>query len=161
MTLRELIHFVMDRGKSTHTIGYIHTFDPRWKERPIDDVFHKYTNALRELLELSGCDELEGHSIVVEGNVQDGEEFTYVYIGNGDDKWSTSFVDWNELIDLPVVDMTSVELTEMLAHVLYDITFYGFTRKSVMDSAESLHEVMKEDTIFYDLSSFTGDIDVE
>ena len=57
--------------------------------------------------------------------------------------------------------MTSVELTEMLAHVLYDITFYGFTRKSVMDSAESLHEVMKEDTIFYDLSSFTGDIDVE
>lgn len=161
MTLRELIHFIMDRGLATKTIGYIHETDPRWKEKPVEGVFRSYTNVLRELIELDGGCELEGYMIIVESNSQDGEEFTDVYLCNGEDKWSTSFVDWNELIDLPVQDRISAEITDILAHVLYDITFYGFTRKSVMDSSEELHETAKLETTFYDLSCFTGDIEVD
>lgn len=158
MTLRELIHFVMDRGISTKTIGYIHETDSRWKDKPIEGVFNSYTNVLREMIELNGGVELDGYSLIIESNSQDGEEFTDVYLSNGEDKWSTSFVDWNELIDLPVVDQIGLETWIVLAHVLYDITFYGFTRKSVMDSAEELHETTKEDTIFFDLSSFINDM---
>lgn len=157
MTLRELIHYVMDRGLINKTIGYIHQTDPRWRDKPVEQVFRRYTNSIREILELPGGEELDGYSLIVEGNVQDDEEFTDVYLDNGEEKWSTSFVDWNELVDLPVVDKIKEEITGTLAHVLYDITFYGFTRKSVLDESDDLRERSKEDTIFFDLSSFTAD----
>lgn len=159
MTLRELLHFVMDRGSFTKTISFIHETDSRWHKDdvPIDKVFRSYTNAARELLELDGGCELDGYSIVIEGNVQDGEEFTDVYLSNGDDKWGTSFVDWDELIDLTVDDRTSVAIHEILAHVMYDITFHGFTRKSVIDAGEDLRSIPEGDTIVFDLSSFLDD----
>ena len=47
--------------------------------------------------------------------------------------------DWNQLIDLPVVDETgSRSLATRLAVILYEITFWGRTRHSVLHEAETL-----------------------
>lgn len=154
MTLRELINHVLDRGKFQKTIGYIHNTDSRWREEAVDRVYKSYTNAARELVELPGDDELEGHVIVVDSNVQDDEEFTDIYIQCGEDKWGTSFIDWNSLIDLPVDDRISLEVSEILAHVLYDITFWGFTRKNVLEAGDSLSNSDKTDVVEVDIDEF-------
>jgi hypothetical protein len=63
-------------------------------------------------------------------------------------------VDMLQLIDLNIDDRTSVAIHEILAHVMYDITFHGFTRKSVIDAGEDLRSISEGDTIVFDLSSF-------
>ena len=47
------------------------------------------------------------------------------------------FVDWNEIIDLKINDKVSRELSEMLAHVLYELSWWGFTNQSITDQRES------------------------
>lgn len=156
MTLRELINHVLDRGKFHKTIGYIHSTDPKWQKQDIARVHSSYTNAVQELMDLPGSDELADHKIVVESNVQDQEEFVDVYIESDTGRWGTCFIDWNDLIDLPIADKISTELSDVLAHVLYDITFWGFTRKNVIEAGESIMNIDETEVIEVDLDTLLG-----
>lgn len=151
MTLRELINHVLDRGTFTKTVNYIRNVDDIIQKKPIDDVFKAYTNATRELLELPGDDKYKDHVIVVDSVVQDGVEFSKVLLSDGDTEYSMDFMDWNELIDLKIKDKTSREVSEMLAHVLYEITWWGFTRESVKQQRDELENVDHDNLIEFNL----------
>ncbi len=151
MTLRELINHVLDRGCLNKTINYIRQVDEVLCDKPIDKVFKAYTNACRELLELPGDDKYKDHTIQVKSAVVDGEEYSHVNLCVDDTEYAMDFMDWNELIDLEIKDKTSRELSEMLAHVLYEITWWGFTRESVKQQRDELENVDHDDLIEFNL----------
>ena len=152
MTLRELINHVLNHGNFNKTVNYIRQVDQTIGDKPIDDVFHAYTNATRELLELPGDPKYIDHEIVVESVVENNEEFSKVTLHDGETTYAIDFMDWNELINLEIKDKISRELSEMLAHVLYEITWWGFTRESVNQQRKELEDVDKDDLIEFDLN---------
>ena len=147
MTLRELIHHVMDRGYFNKTVAFLHTVNDTFKDRKMEEVYSAYTNAIRELIELPGSEELEGWTIIVDSEEQDGEEYSDVYLADDQEgKAAMDFIDWIDIIDLPINDRISRELSEKLGHVLYEITWWGFTRSSVNQQREEL-EIKGEDAV--------------
>ena len=152
MTLRELLNHVLNNGTFAKTVNYIRTVDDIIGKKPIADIFTAYTNAARELLELAGDDKYKDHVIVVDTAVQDGEEYSHITLYDGDDHYALDFVDWNELIDLEIKDKISRELTQMLAHVLYEITWWGFTRESVKQQRDELENVDRDNLIEFNLN---------
>jgi len=153
MTLRELLHHVMDRGYFNKTVAFLHTVNDTFKDRKMEDVYTAYTNAIRELIELPGSEELDGWTIVVDSEEQDGEEYSDVYLSNDNEgKVAMDFIDWNDIIDLPINDKISRELSEKLGHVLYEITWWGFTRSSINQQRDELEEVGDSELIEFSLS---------
>ena len=139
MTLRELINYVMDRGNFHKTVSFLHVTNTTFKERNIHDVTHMYSNMVSELLELPGSDELEKYTIVVESAEQDGEDFIDTHLIDSDlNRVAMDFVDWNDIIDRKIDDKVSRELSEMLAHVLYELSWWGFTNQSITEQREEL-----------------------
>ena len=152
MTFRELINHVLDRGYFNKTVNYIHAVDVNLKDKNIDVVFKSYTDVTRELLELPGSGELDGHYIHVDSVVENDTEYSHVTLFDDNEHYAMDFVDWNDLIDLPIKDKTSTETSEMLAHVLHEITWWGFTRSSVTQQGEELLKSQNEDTIEFPAS---------
>lgn len=142
----------MDRGYFNKTVAFLHTVNDTFKDRKTEEVYAAYTNAMRELIELPGSDELVDWTIVVDSEEQDGEEYSDVYLANDQEgKVAMDFIDWNDIIDLSIDDRISRELSEKLGHVLYEITWWGFTRSSVNQQREELEE-QADDTIEFPLS---------
>jgi len=142
----------MDRGYFNKTVAFLHTVNDTFKDRKIEEVYTAYTNAIRELIELPGSDELVDWTIVVDSEEQDGEEYSDVYLANDQEgKVAMDFIDWNDIIDLSIDDRISRELSEKLGHVLYEITWWGFTRSSVNQQREEL-ESQADNTIEFPLS---------
>ena len=158
MTLRELINHVLDHGNLSKTVNYIRQVDSSINEKPVDDVFHAYTNATRELLELPGDDKYKDHTIVVESVTENNEEYSKVTLNDGDTTYAVDFMDWNELIDLNIKDKISRELSEMLAHVLYEITWWGFTRESVNQQREELENIDHDNLVEVNFETFMSEI---
>lgn len=152
MTFRELINHVLDRGYFNKTINYIHAVDINLKDKGIDAVFKAYTNVTRELLDLPGSNELDGHVIHVDNVMEDGVEYSHVTLFDDNEQYALDFVDWNDLIDLPIKDKTSTEVSEMLAHVLHEITWWGFTCSSILQQGEELLKSGLENTIEFPVS---------
>lgn len=152
MTLRELINHVLNRGAFAKSVNYIRNVDDIIQQKPIDNVFTAYTNAARELLELPGDDKYKDHVIVVDSMVQDGAECSHVTLFDGDEHFALDFMDWNELVDLEIKDKISQELSQMLAHILYEITWWGFTRESVKQQREELENMDRDNLIEFNLN---------
>ena len=155
MTLRELINYVMDRGNFHKTVTFLHTTNTTFKERSIHDVTHMYSNMVAELLELPGSDELSNYTIIIEPAEQDGEDFIDTHLIDSEgNRVAMDLVDWNEIIDLKINDKVSRELSEMLAHVLYELSWWGFTNQSITDQREELIEQSenRENLIEFSLS---------
>ncbi len=133
------------------------------------DFFAIVVSALREMWmckscckydshqDMIGCDMYDNNTIVVESQVIDNEEFSSVCLSDGTETWSMDFTDWNGLIDLQVDDRVSIELSEMLAHVLYEITWWGFTRESINQQARELENTNKDNIIEVDWSEYIDD----
>lgn len=149
----------MNRGMLPKTINYIRNVDEIIAAKPIDNVFKAYSNAVRELIELDGCDMYENNTIIVEPQVIDDVEYSHVYLSDGTETWAMDFTDWNGLIDLQIDDKISVDVSEMLAHVLYEITWWGFTRESINQQARELEDLDKDNLIEVDWSEYIDDKD--
>ena len=154
MTFRELINHVMNRGNLSKCINYIRSVDSDINDKHIDTLFNRYTNTVRELIELPGSDTYTGHTLCIESLIDDDHETSRMYMTDGKDKWAIDFIDWNDLIDLPIKDAISTEVSEMLGRVLYEITWWGFTRSSVLQQGQELSNIDKDNLIEIDLDTF-------
>lgn len=139
MTLRELIHHVTSRGFFNKVCSHLQTLNSEWRDRDLKDIIKKYKNVVDELTDLPGCDNADEHVLVINMNVDGDNEFIDVHMRDkSGDKWGVDFSDWNELIDIPIDDKISTELSEMLAHVLYEITWWGMTARSIDDQRDDM-----------------------
>lgn len=156
MTLRELINHVTTRGFFNKVGSHLQAMNSDWKDRDITEVTRSYRNVVDEIVDLPGGDDLIGHVIVVDQVNEDDVSYIDVYMQDEQgDRWSIDFIDWNELVDLKVDDRISNEVSEMLAHILYEVTWWGRTRRSITDQAdELLAEAQDKDNLFaFSLSS--------
>ena len=143
MTLRELLEHVVSRNLFNECVSFLYSINDEWSGSNFEVLLKKYSNVASELVDLPGDDELKGHQIRLQ-DVECDTQYTIepyidVHLYDGESSWSIDFVDWNQLIDLPVVDETgSRSLTTRLAVILYEMTFWGRTRHSVLHEAETL-----------------------
>lgn len=159
MTLRELVDHVTSRGFFNKVGSHLQTINPEWAEYNVVDVTKRFRNVVDELADLPGGDEISDYVIVVDQFTGDDTSYIDVYLEDSDKKrWSVDFVDWNELIDLRIKDMISNEVSQMLAHILYEMTWWGRTRKSILDQRDELERIQKDEDnlLSFSLSSLDG-----
>lgn len=152
MTLRELIECVTTKGFFNKTVTQLQILHG---DRPdTQQVIRKYRNVVDQMLDLPGDDKLNDHTIVIDTGVDAANnEYIKVYLRCGQDNtWGVDFIDWNELIDLPIQDKISNELSGMLAHILYELTWWGFTRESVNQQRIELENVSKDNIVEFNLN---------
>lgn len=152
MTLRQLIEHVTSRNLFNSCATYIQHINPDWKDRDYTTMLRTYTNVANEIADLPGDDEIVGHQIVIQdvtNELQDiKESYVDVHLHDGENSWSIDFVDWNQLVDLEIVDHTSTrDLCERLANILYEITFWGMTRESVLQEQQNLADTCDKDNL--------------
>ena len=141
ITLRETINRVMDANALQQVIDAIYKnyyTDTIYKEYSIDKVRHVYTKTVRELLELDSVVPVYDIALAKE------EEYLDAHLLEDGKRFAMDFVLWSDLIDCPIVDNTG-KLTdvEALAHILWEITFYGFTEARVKEAGDELLEASK------------------
>ena len=151
MTLRELIECVTTKGffnKTVTQLRILHGDHPDTQQ-----VIRKYRNVVDQMLDLPGDDKLHDHTIVIDTGVDAANnEYIKVHLRCGQDNtWGVDFIDWNELIDLPIQDKISNELSGMLAHILYELTWWGFTRESVNQQRVELENISKDNLVEFNL----------
>lgn len=149
MTLRQLIQEVirLDVFKElSHEVTKIH---PEWSEKSTVQVLKTYKRVAEEIEDLPGDDELKGHVIgidEIENTMFDKtESWVDVHLLDPDgDKWAIDMTDWNGLVDLEIKDNVCNTLTQRLASILYEITFWGTTRQAVIHESRQLEKIARD-----------------
>lgn len=151
MTLRDLVHAVMDTGRWNKVTSII--YDTYYTENDSRGaVDGAYMNVLAELIEFSSNKQdtqivIEQATTVIPGRDDDTTIEKYVNVRLQDPNegpCSTSYVEWTELIDMTIVDETDSNMNEQLAHILWEITFHGFSNESVKQAAADLARQIDE-----------------
>lgn len=152
MTLRELIEHCTSEGFFDDISTHLLSLREEWTDKDI--VTKQYRRIADELLDLPGDDELSDHVILIRR-----DEHRSVLLGYEESVWSLDFVDWNCLVDLPIKDEVCRTLTERLARVLYEITFWGMTRESVLQQAEETRQASEGKLIEVSYEEFLQELD--
>ena len=138
-------------GNIFKTISYISSvFYEHDEQSEQFDSYNKvsraYTRVAQELMELQATDGLRGEEIVVVQIDEDDEKHVDVHLRNVDtqETGAIEWIDWSDLIDLPVTDECGMQVHMVVAHVLYEITFLGFSRQTVIQEIDKLKEVVND-----------------
>ena len=142
LTLREIINQVMDANALKQVFNVIYekyyTDTDKNAKHDIETVANGYTSTVRELLELDSTSSAYAIALT------EGEEWMDVHLVADGKKFAMDFVLWEELVDSTIVDNTGrLENTEALAHILWEMTFYGFTEARVKEAGDELLEASK------------------
>lgn len=152
MTLRELIEHCTSEGFFDDISTHLLSLREEWTDTA--KVTKQYRRIADELSDLPGDNELVDHVILIRR-----DEHRSVLLGHEESVWSLDFVDWNSLIDLPIKDEVCRTLTERLARVLYEITFWGMTREAVLQQAEETRQASEGKLIEVTVEEFLQEID--
>lgn len=146
MTLRELAEQTIESETYDLVAKQIVKLHTDWSDQ-VDQVKDRYQKVINELYDLPGDDELKGHFILLDNiehelsGVVETIHDTCLY--DGETRWAIDLTDWNGLIDLEIKDNVCNNLSERLARILYEITFWGVTRQSVLNEASELSKMAK------------------
>ena len=147
MTLRQLINEVLDSGKFFKVVTTLkdHHYSDM-SEEDVEYISHSYMSVIDELLEKPPDESTD--RLVVSEKVDDlsdpPEEYIDTLITNSDgtDRRAIDFVPWSSLIDLEVDSDLKLQTSALLAHILWEITFYGYTENKVKEEREELQELI-------------------
>lgn len=141
MTLRQLINHVMDRGAVMHVMSCIYNCYYSSKHDEFEDVVHSYTHVIREMINLDTDAEHADHQIVLHEVADNDQSHVDVFLRLDDQTYAIDYIDWTKLIDIQVCDEIGLQAHDVLAHVLWEMTFHGFTNARVKQSRESLESL--------------------
>jgi hypothetical protein len=169
LSLRELI-IEIDRLDILTDVAKC-TFELNEQYSNVDQITKTYKSVTSELKDLPGSDELQGHNITIIDNkdidttcngssASEVNRHVSVLLCDNDERFALDFVDWNELIDLPIRDTVCEKLSERLSRILYEITFWGHTRASVLQEGEETRRAAedKDNLIVMSLDEFVNQI---
>lgn len=151
MTLRDLIHAVMNTGNWSKVTSII--YDTYYTENDNRQaVDRSYLSAFSDLINLDPGKQdtqivIEQCTTVIPGRDDDSTIEKYVNVRLQDPvegPCSTSYVEWTELIDMTIVDEIDLNMNEQLAHILWEITFHGFSNESIKQAAAELARQIDE-----------------
>ena len=140
MTLRSIIN--QCSYKKVFNIIYKSYFaEKSYSHSKITEADLSYLKVYQTLKDLPICNlpELEIHLDEVKG---DSEKYIHVslYDPKEDQIYACDFCPWSDMIDCPIT--AHIELTddEILAHIMWEMTFWGFSEKAIEDKAKSLND---------------------
>jgi len=148
MTLRELIQ--RTSFKSCFNVIYKN----HYKAYPVDKIMQysqKFGDIFNKLLKLkiNKNDNLkifitEREEITFEG--EEAEKVTDVCIldEEKDELSAMDFISWEDLIDLEVFNAINLPNEEVLAAILWEITFWGFDEETIQKEKNKLQEAIDE-----------------
>lgn len=128
MTLRVLINKVLDTGGLTTCIREIINYYYAGDTERVDPLSHALQLTVRELLELNKhkaeCDILVSpHPVEVSFYCQEEGRI-----------YAMDLSCWNGIIDATILNKANLDENELLSHILWEMTFYGFTQEEVSES---------------------------
>ena len=166
MTLRQLIQQIVELDKFKELSERIVDIHPEWSDKSAVEVLKTYQRVAQEIEDLPGDDELKDHMIVIDKIDNElfdqTESWTDVHLLDADgDKWAIDMTDWNGLVDLEIRDNVCETLTQRLACILYEITFWGTTRQSVIHESRQLEKLArdKDNLIEVSMEEFLAECD--
>jgi hypothetical protein len=142
MTLRELLY-----RKSYKNIFNI-IYKTFLKDRTQDQIVElsiKFEKAFRELKSIEQQNKTK--NLVVLNEVESKEEQIIdvcFYDDKQDEHYALDFMDWGEIIDCEVVAPKKFNQTTIVAHVLWEITFWGYSREKITEERKGLNKAVKE-----------------
>lgn len=146
MTLRQLIDKVLDTGMFFSVVSTLrshYNFDDSSED--IEYISDVYMNVLVELLNKP---EFESHDrLSVDERIDDLSDPPEMYVDvhilkpDEDEPWALDFVPWSTLIDLKIVNKLKLKPEELLAHILWEITFHGYSESKVDEESKKLQEL--------------------
>ena len=145
MTLRELIEYVYDNDLDTDLFTSIYNNYYTNKKFTLPDVIQRYSESIREIIELPEFNNMDYH-ILVESENSDGENWVDVSLIDTatNETLSVDYVDWSELVDLLIEDRVGLCHYDRLAHVMWELTFHGFSREEIKENALDLERLTDE-----------------
>lgn len=116
-----------------------------------------FFNATEELIKIKSYNNHQNCSIYVTEFLDDLEETPKTIIdvclidNKTDEIFALDFLSWSEIIDLDVKNSTKLNEEELLAHILWEITFWGFSDSKIsqerakLDDGEKNWEVIENE----------------
>ena len=84
-------------------------------------------------------------------NFKDEEPEKFVDVGLYDEKkdevLAIDLTSWSEIIDLEIKDTLNLNKYDALGHILWEITFYGFTVEQINNYKKTLQKASEEESI--------------
>jgi len=110
----------------------------KWK------IKRKYLKVWKNLLKLEGNSEIE--KIILQDAKWNGKEYISIYGKKEIEKFALDFCDWNDLINAEIINKSFKIKTkeEILSHLLWEITFYGFSQKKINKRYNRLLKAAKQ-----------------
>ena len=155
MTLRGLLNEVLNKGELlvTFNIIYLEYYEnvEYLSDKTIDDIIGSYTSVCRELLELGISDDMYTNNLKI--NVKESiddmvSEEPYIDVGLYDKKadkvYAIDFTPWDQLIDTEVYSLVDLDDSSLLAHILWEITFYGYSNEKVVAEKNRLDKLLED-----------------
>jgi hypothetical protein len=138
MTFKELINNVLNTGKVEETMSVICDTYYISRESPVSsiDIITGYTSVVRTLLEITPDDKnVSKYNICIDQRPGDEprEVVVNMYGISDETSYAIDLVPWRELLNMNVIRRPgcSLNLQELLGHILWEITFYGFTSSDI------------------------------
>tara|TARA_B100002019_G_scaffold106695_1_gene91687 strand:+ start:29510 stop:29959 length:450 start_codon:yes stop_codon:yes gene_type:complete len=149
MTLQELLKST--RYKPVFNKVYKHYLSESYTVSKIENMdtgFLRAFDELREMTPETHEDKDVSHSTIYIKEVhQDQEAYIDVCLRNedGDEYFSLDFLPWKSLLQLNIDSNIKLNKEEMMAHILWELTFWGFSSASVDAQGKKLIDIAEED----------------
>lgn len=141
MNLKQLLKSI--NYKSTFNVIYKSYYkDRKYSDDKIIQIDEKYRKAIEELsnLEFKSNKDNEDLKIYVL-NVEESEDNNGIDVclfdENEDQIFSIDFYPWDQLVELEIQNGIGANNEELAAHILWELTFWGFTSEEVNKQAEA------------------------
>ena len=150
MTLRESIHHVLNRGAQAHIHATLYNVYYREREGTFPEVMATYSDVMAEILELDGVktdDHIVLNTVIdkCDKTHQDIEVVDVCYWDSVEDEtYAMDMIDWNDIVDMLIEDRIGLPIPDQVAHVLWEITFWGFTRDKIAEEEEKMKKAAEE-----------------
>ena len=139
MTLRELLK------KANHREIFNHLHQAYYYKN-VDDEVHEmalsYQKVMDELLEKPFAPNKEWK---IEVRTEENK-FDDVCWRNIEEQaeYAIDLTPWSEIIDAQIQEPFNFNINETAAHILYEITFYGFTEDKVVEERKNLYQLSED-----------------
>lgn len=147
MTFRELLNVVFNTGTVFQVMSKIGQVYYQNTPEQLDMIMKKYTSAAQQMLDIPSLPGCEEYTIRLSNvNDADGENYVDVHLhrDKDDQVYSIAYTDWAEIVDLPISTTNHFDMVDQVSHILWELTFHGFTREEVNESRAELIAAMDE-----------------
>jgi hypothetical protein len=142
MTLRELLY-----RKSYKNIFNV-IYKNYLKGKPQDKIIEHSISFQKAFEELKNVElNKKTKNLIVLNEIKDKDEEVIdvcFYDDSEDEHFALDFMDWGEIIECEVVAPKKFNQTTIVAHILWEITFWGYSRNKITEQRKTLNKISKE-----------------